>query len=250
MASIISCSFGLPSLSSNKTLLFLSLNPLSLHENAEKEMNLSTSAGSTPLNVEDEYNANLRTQSYMDLYTMVHPYQNLGQEQNQNHKNENQDQNLNPSPNLSINLSPVPSSFFKNLPQFVINPSQETLRSFQLSSILVEFFETTVHACAACSVILASLDMARKHHRYIRLLLLRLSEVDARQLHNRPGQAVFTELEKRVEKDNPLSSQNLSLFHSAHSRYASFIIFVTCMHVWLYVPCLRIPCDAAIVNGF
>ncbi|XP_078161143.1 transmembrane protein (DUF677) [Carex rostrata] len=194
-------------------------------------MDLSTSAGSTPLNVEDEYNANLRTQSYMDLYTMVHPNQNLGQEQNQNYKtNENQDQNLNPSPNLSIHLSPVPSGFFKNLPQFVINPSQETLRSLQLSSILVEFFETTMHACAACSVILASLDTARKHHRYIRLLLLRLSEVDARQLHNRPGQAVFTELEKRVEIDNPLSSQNLSLFHSAHSRYHPLVSSLAAAH--------------------
>lgn len=185
-------------------------------------MDPSTSGGSTsPLNVEDEYNANLRTQSYMDLYTMVHPKLILGDDQYKNYNkniNGSQDQNLNPSPNRNTHLSPLPSGFFKNLPHFVLSPSQEILRGLQVSSILVEFFETTMDACVACGVLLASLDKARRHHRFIRLLLIRLSKVAVGKLNDRPGQTVFAELEKRVEIDNPLSSTNLSLFHTAHSR--------------------------------
>ncbi|KAJ4776491.1 transmembrane protein (DUF677) [Rhynchospora pubera] len=196
----------------------------------EKEMDPSILGGSTsPLNVEDEYNANLRTQSYLDLYTMVHPNRTRGQCQNQNN-NQNQDHNPSPSPSQNIHLSPIASGFFRNLPHSVLNPSQETLNGLKLSSILVEFFQTTMEACAACSVLLASLDKARRHHKHIRRLLLRLSEVAAGQLNNGPGQAVFAELERRVEVDNPLSSQNLSLFHNAHSRYHPLVFRLASAH--------------------
>jgi hypothetical protein len=196
----------------------------SLHANAENETNQSSSTfggNTSPFNVEDEYNANLRTQSYMNLYTMVHPNRILGGDQNQNqNKNNNgiQYQNLNPSPNRNTHLSPISSGFFRNLPHFILSPRQENLRGLTISSILEEYFEATMDACVACGVLLASLDKARQHHRYIRLLLIGLSKVAVGKLNDRPGQTVFAELEKRVDIDNPLSLDNLSVFHSTHSR--------------------------------
>jgi hypothetical protein len=173
----------------------------------------------------------------MDLYTMVHPNRILGGDQNQNqnkNNNGNQDQNLNPSPSQNTHLSPIPSGFFRNLPHFVLSPSQENLRSLKVSSILEEYFEATMDACVACGVLLASLDKARRHHRYIRLLLIQLSKVAVGKLNDRPGQTVFAELEKRLQIDNPLSLQNLSIFHSTHSRCVLLIIIVY-MHIYIYI---------------
>ncbi|KAJ3672386.1 hypothetical protein LUZ60_007107 [Juncus effusus] len=181
---------------------------------AKESDSISMSSGGRnqgPLNLQEEYKANLRTKSFIDLYTIVHP------------QNENENQNQNQT-------SPLTSRVYSTLPGFVLDPSQESLTNLEMPPILLEYFDTMLEACVACGDILASLDKARRQHRYVRRLLIRLSKVEAGHLDDRPGQAMFAELERKVEFNNPLSTGSLSLFHRAHARYHPLVFRLTSAH--------------------
>ncbi|XP_008806163.1 putative UPF0496 protein 2 [Phoenix dactylifera] len=183
----------------------------------------------TTFSVDEEYSNAFRTKSFVDMWAKVHhqlrrtissPSPSHGHQEGQAEEVKDR---------RSSHSSPLSYRCYAHLSEFLLEPSQESLLAatasagdgvahFHVHSLLLDYFDTTYEACAACTTLLASIDRARSHHRSIRRLLLKLAR--ARLDSNCTA---FAKLKSHVELDNPLSPENLAHFRHVHACYGSLV---------------------------
>ncbi|KAG1360999.1 putative UPF0496 protein 2 [Cocos nucifera] len=195
---------------------------------ATRQAKANNTARST-FNVDEEYSNALRTKSFVDMWTKVHHQlrRTISSPSPAHGHQEGQEEEV--KDRRSSRSSPFSYRGYSHLPEFLLEPSQESLlaatagagggvANFRILSLLLDYFDTTSDACAACTTLLASIDRARSHHRSIRRLLLKLARA-------RPDSnfTTFAELKSHIELDNPLSQENLAQFHDVHAGYGPLV---------------------------
>ncbi|XP_072995985.1 putative UPF0496 protein 2 [Typha latifolia] len=189
------------------------LRSASVNSSLQRSAGVSMERFNTTVNVEEEYNKALRTNSFIDLWSKSdhhHHHHHLRR---------------------SISSSPPPPLTFST--KFHLDPSQDSLLSaasgFRAAALLLDFFDATLDASNACISLLDSIALARNHHRSISNLLLRLLSLN-KSNNNKKKNNTFADLARRVELDNPLSPPNLSPFHTAHRRYPPLVVTLAAAH--------------------
>ncbi|WOL18174.1 hypothetical protein Cni_G26967 [Canna indica] len=170
----------------------------------------------SPLNVNEEYKKSLRTKSFLDMWSKVH------------------DQKLRPTISSEETIAESSSSSsplsYGQLPHFLLEPSQESVVAattdindhLRVHSLLLEYFDITFQAFAACANLLTSISRARLHHRLIRHLLLELSS--AACFHDAHNCTTFDHLASLVDDvANPLHPQKLAPFYRVQSDYGILV---------------------------
>ncbi|XP_008806164.1 putative UPF0496 protein 2 [Phoenix dactylifera] len=151
---------------------------------------------SVHLAVKEEYRGAFRSKSYTDICTQVQKHLKTTSSKR---KSRNQDYT------------------------HLLEPKQEVLSSIihcttHLPSLLLDYFDASLHACNLCGSLIESIDQARADHRILRrvLELATASQCTEDQHHSMASNLVlFSKL------DNPFSGPNPTRFERIHEAYGS-----------------------------